>query len=75
MKITIRFEDDSNNPFHIDTQLVKENINTIHDLAYVFEQATRAAGFYLGGVVIYDSEGKDISNSQDLSATFTPDKW
>lgn len=75
MKITIRFEDDSNNPFHIDTTLVKGDVNTVHDLVYVFEQAARAAGFYLGGVTAYGTDGEDISNSQDLSATFTPDKW
>lgn len=75
MKVTIRFEDDSNNPFHIDTTLVKCDVNTIHDLVYVFEQAARSAGFYLGGLVAYDSKGEDITNSQHLSATFTPDKW
>ena len=75
MRVTIRFEDDSNNPFHIDTSLVKENVGTTHDLVYLFEHAARAGGFNLSGLVAYDSEGHDISNSQDLSATFLEDKW
>lgn len=75
MKVTIKFEDDCGNQFMIPTELVKEHVNTLHDLMYLFAYAGHAAGFSFEGLVAYDN-GEDISNSESLAATFTPeDQW
>ena len=75
MKVTIKFEDDCGNQFMIPTEMVKEHVNTLHDLVYLFAHAGKAVGFYYEGLVAF-RDGEDISNSESIDATFTPEeKW
>jgi hypothetical protein len=69
MRVSIHVEDNDdgdNWEFQIPILISKDCVNTLHDLAYLYEVSARAMGFHgIEGVAIFGSNG-DLANSTDL---------
>jgi hypothetical protein len=54
-------------PLFIPTFIVKDGVETLHDMAYLLDHATRAAGFHnFDGVSYYSFSGKDLARSNQI---------
>jgi hypothetical protein len=54
-------------PLFIPTFIVKDGVETLHDMAYLLDHATRAAGFVgFDGASYYSFDGKDLANSSQI---------
>ena len=66
MKVSIAIEAEDNK-YHVDTYLVKENVENLYEMAHVFYNATVAAGFtQVSGISFYDSKKQDVATSEDI---------
>jgi hypothetical protein len=54
-------------PLFIPTFIVKDGVETLYDMAYLWGRATTAAGFLgFDGVSYYSFDGKDLANSSQI---------
>lgn len=69
MKVSILFEHGAGefNPLFIPTYVIKDGVETLHDMAHLLDHASRAAGFMgFDGVAYYTHNGNDLATSSEI---------